>query len=246
MTQEATLGRASRLGKAARLGAALTVAMCFGGCSLHDEQAESDDGNNSGATSNGSGGSGASNQGGTSTNSGGKASGGKASGGTAGTASGGTASTPVQTDFPDAQVYVDAHNAVRAAVEQPANYASAWEPLPPVSWSDEVAITSQEWANHLRDTMDCGLQHANGTGYGENLAAGSNVGAQRAVDMWADEKENYVYSPEYDFSGDTGHYTQIVWRKSIRIGCASAQCGGSSVVVCRYDPPGNYIGDEIF
>jgi uncharacterized protein YkwD len=82
---------------------------------------------------------------------------------------------------------------VRAAVEQPANYAGTWQPLPPVSWSDEVATTSQEWANHLRDTMDCGLQHASGTGYGENLAAGSNVGAQRAVDMWANEKSNYVY-----------------------------------------------------
>jgi pathogenesis-related protein 1 len=94
--------------------------------------------------------------------------------------------------------------------------------------------------------MDCGLQHASGTGYGENLAAGSNVGAQRAVDMWANEKSNYVYSPDYVFENGTGHYTQIVWRTSVRIGCASASCGGRSVVVCRYDPPGNFIGNEIF
>jgi pathogenesis-related protein 1 len=155
-------------------------------------------------------------------------------------------STPVQTDFPDAQIYVDAHNAVRAAVTRPANYSGTWQPLPPVTWSDQVASTSQEWANHLRNSMDCGLQHAQGTGYGENLAAGSNVGAGRAVDMWASEKSNYVYSPEYVFENDTGHYTQIVWRDSIRIGCASASCGGRAVVVCRYDPPGNYIGNEIF
>ena len=197
---------------------ALTFALGGLGCNLHDEG--SDDGN-------GSGGSNASSQGGKSSGSGN--------------------GTPVQTDFPDAQIYVDAHNAVRAAVTEPSNYAGGtWQPLPPVSWSDEVATTSQAWANHLRDTMDCGLQHADGTGYGENLAAGSNVDAQGAVDMWESEKSNYVYSPEYVFENNTGHYTQIVWRSSIRIGCASAACGRSSVVVCRYDPPGNYIGNEIF
>jgi hypothetical protein len=216
---------------------ALTFALGGLGCDLHDEgDAEGDDGNGNGAVSNGSGGSNGQNQGGSTSSPGGKSSG-----------SSGSSSMPVQTDFPEAQIYVDAHNAVRAAVTEPPNYAGGtWEPIPPVSWSDEVATTSQEWANHLRDTMDCGLQHAQGTGYGENLAAGSNVGAERAVDMWANEKSNYVYSPEYEFESNTGHYTQIVWRKSIRIGCASASCGRSSVVVCRYDPPGNYIGNEIF
>jgi hypothetical protein len=115
-----------------------------------------------------------------------------------------------------------------------------------VAWSDEVASTSQEWANHLRDTMDCGLEHAQGTGYGENLAAGTNVDAERAVDMWASEEENYTYSPEYDFESNTGHYTQIVWRDTTHIGCASASCDRSNVVVCRYDPPGNFIGRDIF
>jgi len=219
--------------KAAWFGV-LTFALCSLGCNLHDEGGtDGDDGN--GAVSNGSGGSNGQGQGGSNSSPGGKSSGSGGSG------------APVQTDFPEAQVYVDAHNAVRAAVTEPANYAGgAWQPIPPVSWSDEVATTSQEWANHLRDTMDCGLQHADGTGYGENLAAGSNVDAQRAVDMWANEKANYVYSPEYVFENNTGHYTQIVWRDSIRIGCASAACGRSSVVVCRYDPPGNYIGNEIF
>ena len=64
--------------------------------------------------------------------------------------------------------------------------------------------------------------------------------------MWAAEKKNYTYSAQYVFSGDTGHYTQIVWRKTTHIGCASAQCSGSNVVVCRYDPPGNYIGEQSF
>lgn len=173
---------------------------------------------------------------------------GNGSGGGNGTSGGsnaaaGTGSKPAaSSDFPDAQVYVDAHNAVRAAVQKPANYSSTWAAVPPVTWSDEVATTAQDWAEHLRDSMDCGLMHASGTGYGENLAAGSNVDAARAVEMWASEIKNYTYSPKYAFENDTGHYTQIVWRKTTQIGCGLATCGNSAVVACRYSPPGNFLG----
>jgi pathogenesis-related protein 1 len=164
-------------------------------------------------------------------------------GGSAGS-SGKGGSAPVMTSAADAQIYVDAHNAVRAAVQKPTTYSGAWSDVPPVIWSDEIAITAQQWANHLRDTMGCGLMHADGTGYGENLAAGTNIGAQRAVDMWSSEIDNYTYSPSYEFTPNTGHYIQIVWRNTTEIGCAGAKCSGSSVVVCRYSPPGNYLGQQ--
>lgn len=156
---------------------------------------------------------------------------------------GNSGSSAVMSDFPEAQTYVDAHNAVRAAVQKPTIYPGNWSPVPPVTWSNEIASSARQWANHLRDSMGCGLMHER-SGYGENLAAGSNIGAQRAVDMWASEIQNYTYAPEYQFEPDTGHYTQIVWRKTREIGCASAACGGSSVVVCRYDPAGNYVGEQ--
>jgi pathogenesis-related protein 1 len=141
----------------------------------------------------------------------------------------------------DARKFVDAHNAVRAAVQRPANYPGPWSPVPPVAWSDEIAGTAQAWAEHLRDTRKCGLLHSD-TRDGESLAAGRDMDAERAVRMWAGEIGKYEYSPIYEFEPRSGHYSQIVWRKTTHIGCGRANCGRDSVVVCRYSPAGNRIG----
>ncbi|MFC1641995.1 CAP domain-containing protein [Myxococcota bacterium] len=142
----------------------------------------------------------------------------------------------------DAAEYVDAHNAVRAAVEQPSNYPGAWEPLPPVTWSEELAASAQAWAQQLSGS--CQLQHASAGDFGENIAGGSNLSPAGAVEMWASEEAGYSFNPSYRFVA--GHYTQIVWRDSTTIGCGEAECsnGRMVIIVCRYSPPGNMIGAQ--
>ena len=86
--------------------------------------------------------------------------------------------------------------------------------------------------------------------YGENLAWRWTSNSSddlywttaRAVDAWYDE----VYDPGYNFnnpgtSSGTGHFTQVVWKDSCRVGCGIAGFG-EQYVVCRYDPPGNFRG----
>jgi pathogenesis-related protein 1 len=145
----------------------------------------------------------------------------------------------------DPQAFVDAHNAVRAAVRMPAGYPGPWTPIPPVEWSDEIAVTSQAWADNLRETKKCGLMHSD-TNYGENLAGGKDMDAAHAVKMWASEGEHYIYKPRYEWDIPTGHYTQVVWRKTTLIGCGYASCGKKVVIVCRYNPPGNHIDKAPF
>ena len=145
----------------------------------------------------------------------------------------------------DPRAFVDAHNAVRAAVRKPAGYPGAWVTIPRVTWSDEVASSAQAWAEHLRDDNDCKLAHSD-TRYGENLGAGKDLDAAGAVKMWASEGKKYRYSPLYQFEIPTGHYTQLVWRKTTQVGCGRATCGSKTVIVCRYSPPGNHIGKAPF
>lgn len=87
---------------------------------------------------------------------------------------------------------------------------------------------------------------------GENLWAGT-AGAftfQSMVDGWIDEKQFFVAGtfPDVSTTGrwqDVGHYTQIIWRSTTKIGCGIASDSRRDVLVCRYSPPGNFIGRTV-
>lgn len=129
-----------------------------------------------------------------------------------------------------AQRFVDAHNAVRA------NHCAA-----PLTWSPELAAVAQRWADTLRD-KGCTFGHSGGQ-YGENLAAGTEgvLDPEATVKMWYDEIAKYKF-PDGGFAMDTGHFTQVVWRGTTKVGCGHSQCKGNDIWVCNYDPAGNWDG----
>jgi uncharacterized protein YkwD len=129
-----------------------------------------------------------------------------------------------------AQRFVDAHNRVRAK-----------HCAPPLAWSAELAAVAQTWANTLRD-KGCRFGHSGGT-FGENLAAGTEgvLDPEATVKMWYDEIEKYRF-PDGGFSMQTGHFTQVVWRGTTRVGCGHVTCKGNDIWVCNYDPAGNWDG----
>ncbi len=144
----------------------------------------------------------------------------------------------------NATTFVSAHNSLRQAVTQPANYSGTWATIPNVSWSDTVAQHAQAWADTLKAQGCIGNHDPNRVNEGENLAWGSGLTPQGAVDMWGNEKSLYTYNPVYSFDTNTGHYTQIVWRSSTQIGCGIASCGTTNMIVCRYSPAGNMSGAQ--
>lgn len=92
------------------------------------------------------------------------------------------------------------------------------------------------------------MQHSEGP-FGENLAIGYgdqfNATAADAVDMWVGEKQYYDYESNSCFGDECLHYTQVVWRDSVHVGCAKVICYNDWwFAICNYDPPGNYDGQR--
>lgn len=140
------------------------------------------------------------------------------------------------------------HNQVRAAVQTAT-------PLPPLEWDPALAQTAAAWAAMCRDTMaptgliDHNPNRSQGHPYyvGENIfGSGGSATAQQAVNVWAAEKANYNYANN-TCNGICGHYTQIVWRTTVKLGCAKNTCAGlayGSSIVCNYGPGGNTGGQR--
>jgi pathogenesis-related protein 1 len=147
-----------------------------------------------------------------------------------------------QTDQ-DMQTVLDVHNQERAAVE-----------VQPLTWSNNLADGAQTWAqeiattgNFKHDPVVTGLT-CTGPCYGENIAGFNPSQGPSApgegVNLWVNEKSSYHGGPVDLYVN--GHYTQMVWQATTEVGCATAPPGAGglpySILVCRYDPPGNGEG----
>jgi hypothetical protein len=109
------------------------------------------------------------------------------------------------------------------------------------------------WAN----TLNANLQFAHDPevqDQGENLWMGT-VGffsLTQMVDSWGGERQNFENGvfPNVSTTGnwfDVGHYSQMVWRTTTSVGCAGvAGSDGNYRLVCRYSPPGNVMGRQVF
>jgi uncharacterized protein YkwD len=126
--------------------------------------------------------------------------------------------------------YLDAHDKHRAR-----------HCVPALTWDPKLAAQAQAWAN------GCAFKHApNGAtgGAGENLyyTRPEMKAVNSGVDSW------YAEAPHYDYRSTryvpaAGHFTQVIWKGTTRLGCAVKFCPelerGVAFMVCRYAPAGN-------
>jgi len=130
------------------------------------------------------------------------------------------------------------HNLFRAEVGQP-----------PLVWDATLAAGAQEWADAKQ--ADGKFAHS-GTNLGENLAGGEvkdatiRLATGVGVTPPDDERANYQSDPQPtgQEKKPVGHYTQIVWSSTTKVGCGFAPANklAFGMVVCRYSPPGNFQG----
>ncbi|KAJ9523888.1 hypothetical protein QJQ45_020087, partial [Haematococcus lacustris] len=122
------------------------------------------------------------------------------------------------------------HNAYRAAHSAPA-----------LSWDSQLQSKAQSWANNL--ASNCQFYHS---GSGENLASGFASWADAAYAWYVEYKQYNYNAPGY--SAAVGHFTQMVWLGTTKLGCATAnsKCSQGVIYVCQYDPPGNVNAPQYF
>ncbi|XP_078510835.1 GLIPR1-like protein 1 isoform X2 [Lissotriton helveticus] len=134
---------------------------------------------------------------------------------------------------------IDEHNKFRSNVNPPATNMMY------MSWDPALAKTAEVWASKCRfdhnpATKQYGKAHPTFTTLGENIALGTMAPTQ----LWQSEVKVYDYST-HGCSGTCGHYTQVVWASSYKLGCAAKKCsslGNAVLFVCDYGPAGNYRG----
>jgi Cysteine-rich secretory protein family len=128
--------------------------------------------------------------------------------------------------------------------------------LHPLSWDPQLAMEAADWAGHLAELGD--LEHSSDDPddpdpEGENLWLGTRgyFTPEQMVGSWIEEKRDFVpgvfpaNSRTGDW-GDVGHYTQLMWHSTGRVGCAVAPGQTYDVLVCRYREAGNVIGEQPF
>lgn len=129
------------------------------------------------------------------------------------------------------QEILDSHNEFRAQHNSPA-----------LQWDEKLANYAE------RHATQCKFAHTHGP-YGENLAAGYPSPAQ-SITAWYEESKQYSYS-DPKFTYNTGHFTQLVWKSTQKIGCAWISCNGQhgtpgAYLVCEYSPAGNITNPGYF
>ncbi|NXU58643.1 GRPL2 protein, partial [Turnix velox] len=152
---------------------------------------------------------------------------------------------PSITDEAFVEDCVRVHNDLRSKVQPPASNMNY------MSWDAALARTARAWANkcifrhniYLTKKHHC---HPNFTSIGENIWVGNCqlFHVTDAIKSWHDEVRFYTFAV-HKCTASCGHYTQVVWDASYKVGCAVTLCKevagikNAAIFVCNYSPSGN-------
>ncbi|KAF7828798.1 STS14 protein [Senna tora] len=134
--------------------------------------------------------------------------------------------------------FLEAHNEARAAVG-----------VEPLKWSQKLANATSLLVRYQRNNKGCNFANLTASNYGGNQlwSGGQTVTPRMAVEEWVKEKNYYNHTNNSCVPDHMcGVYTQVVWRKSLELGCAQASCAKdkTSLTLCFYNPPGNVVGES--
>ena len=166
---------------------------------------------------------------------------------------------------------VDKHNELRSkvALGQQAGQPSAAN-MNKLAWDPELARNAQRWADQCPDnpphdpnrkTIKFPIQPGQNKADSWNSQNDFDWQLSTKIQSWYDEVKDFPRGNVKAFSsngatGVIGHYTQVVWAETQKVGCGvmyykdsrpgSASYPYRKTLVCNYYPPGNYLGQPVY
>jgi len=165
---------------------------------------------------------------------------------------------------------VDKHNELRQLVasgKQPGQPGAKGGKMPNLEWDDNLAELAQAWADQCIFEHDnhgsTPLRRLEGYGYiGQNIAMStssyfspeSTTDVTGFVQDWFNEVKDLNKKNVHKFDSATnkgvvGHYTQVVWANTTKIGCGWVQFHRQyyeKFLFCDYYPGGNIVGQPLY
>merc|ERR1712121_329168 len=131
-------------------------------------------------------------------------------------------------------------------------------------WDSELASIAQRLADQCKfehDCSDCGR-----VGTGREGTVGQSIGIsfnsqegepndwENIINAWFNEIESFPNEASaiesYQFDSSTGHYTQLVWATTDRVGCGvityTKEDTERKLYVCNYGESGNFLNQPIY
>nr|XP_002128732.1 GLIPR1-like protein 1 [Ciona intestinalis] len=122
-----------------------------------------------------------------------------------------------------------------------------------MTWDDELARGATEYGTKCQFSHNrAGFHSKFRNSIGENIYVSrsplSRFDPVAATQMWFDEKSDFDYATlTCEANKKCGHYTQVAWAASYKIGCSLTMCDyvsdfeheDSHLFICNYSPAGN-------
>ncbi|CAH0559018.1 unnamed protein product [Brassicogethes aeneus] len=155
------------------------------------------------------------------------------------------------------QIILDMHNKMRQSVAL--GHVGGQPPaanMMEMKWDNELAGKAQQWVDNCQEDHDHN-RHVSRFHFGQNIAT---TWTSKTPDSWNEMRSDFPYAigkwfeeeKHFRFGGGhgggiTGHYTQMMWATTNKIGCGYAfyydpSKGYTKNYVCNYGPGGNVIG----
>ncbi|EYB83225.1 hypothetical protein Y032_0340g2994 [Ancylostoma ceylanicum] len=161
------------------------------------------------------------------------------------------------------QKFLDMHNNYRSMVAKGQAKDAYGGNAPRAARMKKMVYDCDIEESAMRHAKRCYFAHSPAherENLGENLYYTSELrvdkiqAAEQSIKAWFDELAQYGVGQENVLTEQLwnrprtqiGHYTQMVWQDTYKLGCYVEWCSSMTYVVCQYGPKGNWLGDLIY